>query len=698
MTNQTTYAGGTFTYTVPEVTDPDGDTLTYQAFQGTSNPLPTRWIKFASNTRIFTFTPRNAHIGELKIRVSVSDGSLESYADFKLTVTAEPPNRAPTAPTLKDQTATEDKPFSYTAPAFTDPDEDTLTYTAAQSNNDSLPSWLSFNAITRTLSGTPAEADTPDTLTIRITASDGTLSSSATFTLTVEEVNDAPIASTGPLPASLGNLTNLEFLYLGDNPFDGGSLPDWVGNLTNLKELGLYRNGWTGAPPSSLGNLINLEVLSLGGNPFDGGSLPAWIGNLTSLRRLYLYENGWTGPLPASLGNLTNLERLFLGGNPFDGGQLPAWMSNLTSLEELDLSDNGWTGRPPWWLGRLTNLEELDLSDNGLAGPLPYWGGLTRLRELDLGSNALTGPLPWWLEHLAGLTELSVDRNALTGPVPGGFGNLSRLRSLFLDYNPLITPLPHRLTDLTELDHLSFTGTASVCAPSDDAFQTWLGSLLSWNGEICGGADDTECRTDSNGYDSCAAATFRRLASSTGGTSFQARTASDVPAAILAAIDRAVLTGGSSFDLMFIIDDTGSMSDDISAVKANVADIIDRIRSSAARTVRVGLALYGDRCVDPDGWLRWHDLTTDLGLIREKILEISVSGGGDWPESVYDAVDWVVRNASWSHSARYGILIGDAPPHESGDSCYMTTFEQAVSATRSTGVQVNLFPILSATR
>ena len=197
VTDQTIYAGGTFTYTVPEVTDPDSDELTYQAFLGASNPLP-RWIRFDSGTRTFTFKPRNAHIGEMQIRVSVSDGSLESYADFTLEVTAAPPNRPPTAPMLTDQTATEDEPFSYTAPAFTDPDEDTLTYTAAQSNNDSLPSWLSFNADTRTLNGTPVEADTPATLTIRVTASDGTLSTSATFTLTVKEVNDPPVVPSIP--------------------------------------------------------------------------------------------------------------------------------------------------------------------------------------------------------------------------------------------------------------------------------------------------------------------------------------------------------------------------------------------------------------------------------------------------------------------------------------------------------------------
>ncbi len=219
VTDQTTYAGGTFTYTVPEVTDPDGDSLTYQAFLGAWNALP-RWITFDSDTRTFTFKPRNAHIGELKIRVSVSDGSLESYADFTLEVTATPPNRPPTAPTLTDQTATEDESFTYTVPAFTDPDEDTLTYTVAQSNDSSLPGWLSFNAGTHTLSGTPEEADTPATLTVRVTASDGTESTSATFTLTVEEVNDPPIASNDSATVAEGSTLAINSSTLLSNDSD----------------------------------------------------------------------------------------------------------------------------------------------------------------------------------------------------------------------------------------------------------------------------------------------------------------------------------------------------------------------------------------------------------------------------------------------------------------------------------------------
>ncbi len=195
VSDQTAYAGVKFKYQVPEVTDPDGDELTYDAFQGAGyNPLPS-WLKFDSATRTFTGKQRAVHIDVYDIRVTVTDGSLTSWADFDLSVVEKPSNPPPTAPTLTDQTATEDEAFSYAAPAFSEPDGDTVTYSAALDGGGALPAWLSFAAATRTFSGTPLEADTPDTHTIRITATDDGSppgSASATFKLTVAEVNDPP--------------------------------------------------------------------------------------------------------------------------------------------------------------------------------------------------------------------------------------------------------------------------------------------------------------------------------------------------------------------------------------------------------------------------------------------------------------------------------------------------------------------------
>ena len=95
-------------------------------------------------------------------------------------------NAAPTvANPIDDQTATVGTALNFTFPTDTFADTDagaTLTYTATQSDDSVLPSWLSFAAATRTFSGTPTAAGT---VSVKVTASDGTDSVSDTFDIVV---------------------------------------------------------------------------------------------------------------------------------------------------------------------------------------------------------------------------------------------------------------------------------------------------------------------------------------------------------------------------------------------------------------------------------------------------------------------------------------------------------------------------------
>ena len=98
---------------------------------------------------------------------------------------------------ITDQSATEDAVFSYTVPAntFADVDVgDTLTYSATKTDGSALPTWLTFNAATRTFSGTPLNDDV-GTLSVKLTATDGASASVFdTFEVTVANTNDAPLA------------------------------------------------------------------------------------------------------------------------------------------------------------------------------------------------------------------------------------------------------------------------------------------------------------------------------------------------------------------------------------------------------------------------------------------------------------------------------------------------------------------------
>lgn len=109
-------------------------------------------------------------------------------------------NEAPTVVSpLADQQATEDVPFNFVVPTgtFADVDlGDTLTYSATLADGALLPTWLSFNATTHVLSGTPLNNDV-GTLNVAMKATDlGGLSATDTFVLAIQNINDAPTVAT----------------------------------------------------------------------------------------------------------------------------------------------------------------------------------------------------------------------------------------------------------------------------------------------------------------------------------------------------------------------------------------------------------------------------------------------------------------------------------------------------------------------
>ncbi|MBW7850630.1 MAG: tandem-95 repeat protein [Rhodospirillales bacterium] len=185
-----------FTYQLPDglFTDPDGDDLTLTATMHNGDPLPD-WLNFDSETGTFSGTPTDDDVGTLGLKVKATDPSGER-AGVKFTITVKDANDAPeTVGVLGDVEATEGTAFSYVVPnVFYDADGDALTYAATLADGNPLPAWLSFDDSTRTLSGTPANADV-GSLNIRVTASDGTASTYADFNVTVGDIAHAPTAA-----------------------------------------------------------------------------------------------------------------------------------------------------------------------------------------------------------------------------------------------------------------------------------------------------------------------------------------------------------------------------------------------------------------------------------------------------------------------------------------------------------------------
>jgi len=115
-------------------------------------------------------------------------------------------------------------------------------------------------------------------------------------------------------------------------------------------------------------------------------------------------------------------------------------------------------------------------------------------------------------------------------------------------------------------------------------------------------------------------------------------------------------------DLAFILDTTGSMSEEIASVKSTIQKVAKTLQSNQLQ-VRVGMIEYKDR-TDPFV-TKTYAFTSDLAAFSAKIANIEAGGGGDMPEDMNAGVHAALSELEWSSRAvaRMAFVIADAPPH-----------------------------------
>ena len=121
---------------------------------------------------------------------------------------------------------------------------------------------------------------------------------------------------------------------------------------------------------------------------------------------------------------------------------------------------------------------------------------------------------------------------------------------------------------------------------------------------------------------------------------------------------------GMTLDLLFLVDTTGSMSEEIDRVRDTIRSVSAQIKALPARPrLRLGLVLYRDR---GDTYVtRRRPFTTDVNAFQAALKDVSADGGGDTPEDLNAGVQQAVEAMDWSPSdaARIMFVIADAPPH-----------------------------------
>lgn len=118
-------------------------------------------------------------------------------------------------------------------------------------------------------------------------------------------------------------------------------------------------------------------------------------------------------------------------------------------------------------------------------------------------------------------------------------------------------------------------------------------------------------------------------------------------------------------EVAFVLDTTGSMGPLIEGAKRTIWSIATSILDkNPDAEVRMALVAYRD--IGDEYVTRRFDLTRDIQTLYGHLLGFQARGGGDWPESVNEALDVAVTRIAWTsgaHVDRIIFLVGDAPPH-----------------------------------
>lgn len=117
-------------------------------------------------------------------------------------------------------------------------------------------------------------------------------------------------------------------------------------------------------------------------------------------------------------------------------------------------------------------------------------------------------------------------------------------------------------------------------------------------------------------------------------------------------------------DLVFVVDATGSMGDEINYLKSELLDVLKRVESNLKDTnVRYGSVFYRDN--GDDYVTRKFDFSNNAENLINFIKKQNAAGGGDTPEAVVEALETSIDELAWSNgnSTKIMFLLLDAPPH-----------------------------------
>ena len=151
-------------------------------------------------------------------------------------------------------------------------------------------------------------------------------------------------------------------------------------------------------------------------------------------------------------------------------------------------------------------------------------------------------------------------------------------------------------------------------------------------------------------------------------------------------VNKEIKHAEATADIAFIVDATGSMTDEIAFLISDLDYIIGHAASSKKVALRTAALFYRD---EDDEYLTIHnDFSDDVEVTQRFVSQQNADGGGDYPEAVHTALEKSLQNLSWNESARARIafLILDAPAHHNEN--VLASLQKSVALFAKNGIKI----------
>ncbi len=146
-------------------------------------------------------------------------------------------------------------------------------------------------------------------------------------------------------------------------------------------------------------------------------------------------------------------------------------------------------------------------------------------------------------------------------------------------------------------------------------------------------------------------------------------------------------SAGTKVELAFIVDATGSMSDELEFLKEDLLNVISKVeQETPSLDIMTSSVFYRD--VEDDYLVKHSGFTSNVETTLEFIKKQSADGGGDFPEAVHTALNTALTELQWSNRARTRIafLLLDAPPHN--NAIVIRQLQEAIAEAARKGIKI----------